>query len=203
MALERLVKTAKGLKNYVVPTKFEPFEDQLKRIRDDATVKSIFNGTDSKYHNQLEDRLRYHLSETRAENRRLKYFGATVDTIDKSLVPLDTFADAAGILTGIGYGISVGKELLELPFKIANTLYYTVKTREYTTPVKDLGYEVASFVVPGSLLDLTNRYSERVDKYVTKEAIRRFEKEVRAIKAKKPQKLVDIAEEFREVRKAA
>ena len=172
-------------------------QSYLDRARTYKEVEEIFKETDEKYHGDLERRLLYHIDEVRKENKRLKYFGKTPDTIDRLLVPIDVIADAAGILTGIGYGISVGKELVEAPFKIANTLYYTAKTKEYTSPLKDLGYELLSFVVPGSLLDLTNRYTNRVDKYMVKEAVRRFVKEAKDKSKKKPS-LVDITEELRQ-----
>ena len=177
-------------------TRNNKLEDYLAIAKEYSDVKSIFNSANPKELSSLEKRLVYHVEEVSKENRKLRYFAKTADTVDRVLVPIDALADAAGILTGIGYGISVSKELLEAPFKIANTLYYTAKTKEYLTPMKDLGYELLSFVIPGSLLDLTNRYIKRADKYTIKEAVRRFVKEVKD-KKEKPT-LVDIAEEFRQ-----
>ena len=196
MSLESKVKKVGSVARWAAPYKYVPFEDHLKIARQSNEVRDIFEETDPRYHSELEERLAYHLDHTRQENRRLKYLGATADTLDKALVPVDIVADAAGILAGLGYAVSLGKEILEAPVKIANTVYYAAKTKEFGAIVKDLGYELLSFIVPGSLLDLTNRYSQRVDKYVAKEAVRRFIKEVKARKENKKTTLVDITEEF-------
>jgi hypothetical protein len=58
-------------------------------------------------------------------------------------------------------------------------------------------------LVPGSLLDLTNRYSDRVDNYVAKEASRRFVKEFKHYKENKKKPTLDDIGEDTAFQKAA
>lgn len=190
---DKIVRAGKAVGGYVAPYKYTPFEEHLEQARKYEGVEDIldqYTGQDREF---LENRLSYHLEETRLENKRLKYTGATTDLIDKKLVPLDIIADASSFIGGGGYGISAAKEMVELPVKLFNTIYYAKKTKDYKAILTDGLYEVASFIVPGSLLDLTNRYSNRVDKYVAKEAARRFVKEA---KSSKKGNVVRITEEF-------
>jgi hypothetical protein len=200
----KVARAGKAVASIAPSVKYVPFEEHFEQATRYKGVEDIldqYSGEDRKY---LEGRLRYHLEGTRHENRRLRYSGGITDIVDSALVPVDVVADAGKIIGGIGYGISAAKELAEMPFKLFNSIYYAKKTGDYKSLIKDGLYEVASFLVPGSLLDLTKRYSKRVDKYVAKEAARRFVKEVKDKQKGEASNIVRITEEFdQEVAQAA
>jgi len=104
----------------------------------------------------------------------LKKFGKYVDTIDRALFPIDAIADYFKIFAGFGAAISATKELIEMPIKFLYDLYYIGKTGNVGAIVKDAIYEFGSWFLPGSVLDLTNRYLRRAEKDTIKYALDNF-----------------------------
>lgn len=122
----------------------------------------------------LKDELKYAVRDTYTENLRLRKFAGYVDTIDKFLVPIDMVADYMKIMGGVGYGISTAKELIEGIFKLPYIVYYTIKTGDIVGAIGNLIYEGLSWFIPGSILDLTNRYARQADKYIVNTAAKKF-----------------------------
>lgn len=109
-----------------------------------------------------------------AKNENLRRMAGYVDTADKALVPIDAVADYFKIMGGVGYGISAAKELVEAVFKLPYMAYYAIKTGDFLGALGNLLYEGLSWFIPGSLLDLTNRYADQADRYIERTAAQEF-----------------------------
>ena len=70
--IDKTISTTKNTMDYIAPYKYVPFNEHLEQIKKYSDVQEIFNETDPKYHKDLENRLMYHLENTRKENRRLR-----------------------------------------------------------------------------------------------------------------------------------
>lgn len=120
------------------------------------------------------EELKYAVRDAYTENLRLRRLAGYVDTIDKFLVPFDIVADYMKIMGGIGYGLSTAKEIVEAAFKLPYIAYYATKTGDLVGAVTNLIYEGLSWFIPGSVLDLTNRYAKQADKYIVQTAAKKF-----------------------------
>ncbi|MBI4452360.1 hypothetical protein HY637_02950 [Candidatus Woesearchaeota archaeon] len=132
----------------------------------------------------LKEQLRYSVRDTYTENFNLRRLGGYVDTLDKFLVPIDMVADYMKIMGGVGFGISTLKEIVEASFKLPYIAYYTAKTGDLVGAVTSLIYEGLSWFVPGSLLDLTNRYAKQADKYLVNTSAKKFLESIQGLEAK-------------------
>lgn len=122
----------------------------------------------------LRQQLGYAVMDTYAENQNLRRMAGYVDIADKALVPFDAVFDYMKIMGGVGYGLSAAKEIVEAVFKLPYMLYYGIKTGDIIGSIGNLLYEGLSWFVPGSLLDLTNRYADQAEKYIAKTASEKF-----------------------------
>lgn len=113
------------------------------------------------------------LAEEKKEWKLAKLAGATIDTIDKTLYPIDLIADLL-----FHHKITLMKEAVEAPFKIANTLYVSKKTGDPTIKAKDLAWEGASITPYLGVMNLTNRYSTRIDDIVVDRTVKKLEEPV-------------------------
>lgn len=135
-------------------------------------VRAALEGRSEEERRRLRGRLEELIAEAAADDWHLKVLAAGADTIDKFLVPLDAVGDLLLFVGGPGIVTNAVKEALELPAKVINTLYYAYRTGDLSVLWKDLFYELASILVPGSVLDLTNRYARRADRYIAGRAAR-------------------------------
>ncbi len=155
----------------------------------ESTVNDILNkypdirGNISKNPAYREE-LKYAVRDAYTENLRLRRLAGYVDTIDKLLIPFDIVADYMKFMGGIGYGLSTGKEIIEAVFKLPYITYYAVKTGDIVGSVTHLLYEGLSWFIPGSVLDLTNRYAKQADKYIAQTAANKFSKGLESAVAK-------------------
>jgi len=183
---------------YVAPFMQPRREEQLSQAYQLAVqnpdVRRAFTEATPEQQKALINRLSYHINAARRGTRLLRYSAGIVDTIDKlAIVPEDA---AEGSI--IGYPIGIALKLAQLPLKALHSLHYAVKAREPTAPVRDAAWETASLVVPGNVLDLTNRYAARAINYVPHHAARGFISELKGNnKKKKKNGFIDIAEGFR------
>src|SRR3989344_3177149 len=168
-----------SLATKIIPAlKQRSLDDLLGEAKKDAGVKDFLTQSPSMDEYRLrEERLRYHLERMAEETKNLYRFAKLVDTYDRALVPIDVVADYMKIMGGIGYGLSAGKEIVEAPVKAAYDLYYLGKTRDLKGFLYNIIYEGLSFLLPGSVLDLTNRYMKQADKHTVKKAVYQFLKE--------------------------
>src|SRR3989344_6308567 len=174
-----LLDKLKDAGKWAVPVFNTPnLEQQLAAAKAYEPVKALLARADSKEaYDSLEARLRQHIEGINYDTRNLYRFAKIVDTYDKLLVPVDVVADYMKIMGGIGYGLSAGKEIVEAPVKAAYDLYYLGKTRDLKGFLYNIIYEGLSFLLPGSVLDLTNRYMKQADKHTVKKAVYQFLKE--------------------------
>lgn len=142
-------------------------------IRDNSEVRTAFMGNPDKGES-LRRNLGYAVLDSYEDNHNLRRFASYIDTFDKSLVPIDAVADYTKVVGGIGFFLSTMKEGIEMIPKLAYMAYYTAKTKDLIGTVKDLAYEGLSFLIPCSILDLTNRYVKNAEKYVLKNAANKF-----------------------------
>lgn len=184
--VEKAGKIAGKAATWAVPAlKQRSLDNLLDEAKRDINVKDTLTSSPSQdEYNMREERLRYHLERTIEETHNLYRFAKLVDTYDKALVPVDAVADYMKIMGGVGYGLSAAKEIVEAPAKIAYNAYYLGKTRDVRGLMYNVIYEGLSFLLPGSLLDLTNHYLKQADKYTVKKAVSRFLKEIEERKAK-------------------
>ncbi|HLD13023.1 MAG TPA: hypothetical protein VJB87_05550 [Candidatus Nanoarchaeia archaeon] len=166
---------------WAVPALVSPnVDDQLAKAKSYDPVRLALQGSKSRdEYNRLEDVLRHHLVDTNAENGRLHHFAGLLDTYDHALVPVDAVADYMKIMGGSGFALSAAKEIVEAPAKMAYNSYYLGKTHDLMGFLKNIVYEGLSFLLPGSLLDLTNRYVHQADKYAVKQAVDRFDRDAK------------------------
>ncbi len=194
-----LIKKIEDAAKWTVPVFKRPdLEEQLKKAKEYDEIKEILsNAKDEREYGFLERKLKDHISGVNDENSNLYTFAALVDTFDKALVPVDVVADYMKIMGGVGYGISAGKELIEAPVKLVYSSYYLGKTKDLIGFLGNIIYEGLSFFLPGSLLDLTNRYLKQAEKYTLKTAVKRFVENTK--KAKEEKSVDEVAEEEKEL----
>ena len=181
----------KSLADYIFPP------DNMDSSKLESTINSIMEKdpavrADIDRNTSRKRDLEYAILDTHRENRNLLKMAAYIDSIDKSLVPFDAVADVMKIFGGVGYGLSAGKELGEHVFKLPYIAYYTLRTGNVVQSIGNLLYEGMSWFIPGSLLDLTNRYIKQAQEYLEKTAAKKFlENGVQA--AAKPQFVYDYS----------
>ncbi|MBU0472068.1 MAG: hypothetical protein KKF89_02060 [Nanoarchaeota archaeon] len=145
-----------------------------KVISENKEVRQVFK-TSIEKNDYLRTNLKYSIQDSYEYHKNLRRFSQYIDTIDKTLVPIDIVADTvSAIAYPIGVGVSWLKEMVELGPKIAYLAYYTAKTKDFVGAMGSLLYEGISSIMPGSLLDLTNKYTKQADKYVLKRAANDF-----------------------------
>ncbi len=175
------------------PMLYLPLEQHLALTYQDPRVKGIISSAQPEQQQALVERLAYHLRNERAINRDLKASGGFVDTADRVLyIP--------GIIKKIpiaGYLLSLSKKMALMPAKMLNSLYYTARTGEYATPIRDASREVVASIPFGH--EEKRIYTNRVDIYVAKKAADNFLKELKTEKevAERRKRIVDIGEELR------
>ncbi|MDO8628162.1 MAG: hypothetical protein Q7R56_00210 [Nanoarchaeota archaeon] len=187
-----LLDKMKSTGKWLVPAAVDAnVDEQLVRAKSYAPVRDALQSSKSRPEYQsLESLLRGHIVDVNAENKRVHYFAGLVDTYDKALVPIDVVADYMKIMGGVGFALSAGKEIVELPAKLAYNSYYLGQTHDLKGFLYNLVYEGLSFLLPGSLLDLTNHYVHQADKYAVKTAVDRFNRDVKnAVRAPLPSRL--------------
>lgn len=157
---------------YLFP--FGPSPDGLaRRVRRRSDVADRIEAAEAADRARLEALLRDVARQTRERHRVLRGLAGVADTIDKFLVPVDMVADAL-LFLGVGLGPNALKEALEWPLKVVHSIHYARTSGDWNAPLRDLAYELASVLVPGSVLDLTNRYANRADRFVEERVARRF-----------------------------
>jgi len=119
--------------------------------------------------------LRAYLEQVYSENYKLRNFARTVDSANRATIPIDAALDYFNIMGGVGYAAKGLKTLAMLPGYLAYDLYYTAKTKDLLgglviNPV----YEILSWASLGALPHVLAKYSKQADKYMVKEASKRF-----------------------------
>jgi len=180
MAVKDYLPKAKWFANWAVPIDASiPTDSRLEEIVDrvvanDKNVRNVFEQSPGKEAG-LKKQLGYIIQDSYHENRNLRRMSQYIDTMDKALIPFDVLADSLSLFGGpLGISLSAGKELIEMAPKLAYMTYYTSKTKDFVGAVGNLFYEGLSWFLPGSLLDLTNRYVKQAEKYLLKDAADRF-----------------------------
>jgi hypothetical protein len=125
------------------------------------------------------EKLKEYINYENIKNSRLEKIAKTIDTGNKALVPVDATLDAFNILGGVGYAARGLVSLAKLPAYIAYNTYYLGKTGDVKGAVKNVGYELASWLSPGSLPHLLNYYTRQAEKYAVKEGSKKFLKSLR------------------------
>lgn len=177
-AIKVTYKGIKRISSWAVPTESRLDKDGLDGVVDhiiktNRKVRDIFS-TNPDRGDRLRKELEYAVLDAYDENHRLRKLAGYIDTMDKALVPVDVIADYMKIMGGVGYGLSTAKELVEMGPKLLYLAYYLKKSGDLVGVVGDLAYEGLSWFLPGSLLDLTNRYANQAEKYVLKTASSKF-----------------------------
>ncbi|MBI3051531.1 hypothetical protein HYY74_03670 [Candidatus Woesearchaeota archaeon] len=173
-AAKTAYNAGRGFAGWLVPSagmdqsKLESIVDKLAK---DDRVRNILSANPG-----LRDRLKSSVMDTYAENENLRRMAGYVDVADKLLVPIDVVADYMKIMGGVGYGLSAAKEIAEAAFKLPYMAYYTVKTGDVVGTLGNLLWEGLSWLIPGSLLDLTNRYANQADSYIERTSADKFVK---------------------------
>lgn len=166
-----------------------PKEKSLEKIVDaafkDKKIKKFLGKQPIEKQKEYRALLEECVKESYYHTSNLRRFGKYVDTIDRALFPIDVVADYFKIFVGFGAAISATKELIEMPIKFLYDLYYAGKTGNVGAMVKDAIYELGSWFIPGSLLDLTNRYLRRAEKDAIKYAVKDFFEKVYKTSEKK------------------
>jgi hypothetical protein len=153
-------------------TKLEDLVDKV--VSENEVVRSIISKNPER-DSEIRRQLGYIIQDCYNENKNLRRLSQYIDTMDKTLVPVDVLADYLKLFFGVGgYSLSAGKEMIEMGPKLAYVAYYTSKTKDFVGSLGNLLYEGLSWFIPGSLLDLTNRYVKQAEKYVLKNATAKF-----------------------------
>lgn len=123
--------------------------------------------------------LKYEIEVENYKHRRLRGTAAALDTTNKALVPVDATLDAFGIFAGVGTGAKAILTAGKIPGYLAYDTYYALNTGDVKGAIKNLGWEAISWLVPGSLTHLINRYTEQADEYSAKNGGKNFANRVK------------------------
>jgi hypothetical protein len=188
----KLAKVAGYIAPFRQPKKEVQISQAYQLAVQNPEVRQAFAQATPEQQKALIQRLAYHVQAARRGTRLLRYSAGLVDTVDKLAIPAEDAAEGSVL----GYPIGIALKLAQMPIKALHSLHYAVKAREPTAPIRDAIWETASLVVPGHVLDLTNRYAARAVTYVPHHAAKGFITELRG-KNKKKKGFIDIAEGFR------
>ena len=75
---------------------------------------------------------------------------------------------------GMGSGARALLTLIKSPGYLAYDAYYLGKTGDILGTLGNIAYEGVSWLAPGALTHLINRYSHQADRYIIREASERF-----------------------------
>lgn len=123
----------------------------------------------------FESSLKNYIAIENYKNKNLERTAKTLDYTNKAIMPVDAGLDALGFLGGIGYGAGALVDVfVKLPVYSAYNAYYFGKTHDIYGVLKNIGYEAASWLSPGSLPHLMSHYIGQAENYATEKGSEMF-----------------------------
>ena len=198
-------KGARKVGEWAVPT--DSLDDLVEKALNNKDVKQTVDEAVSEHgysKDELEDRLRSYIEKEREDTKGMRYLSLTLDSANKAMVPLDSALDYLNVMGGAGAGSRALLTLVRSPGYLAYDAYYLGKTHDLKGTLGNLAYEGLSWLSPGALPHLLNRYSHQASKYIVDSASDRF---VNSLKGRldegEEDKIIDIPSEEKSERKKA
>ena len=178
--LKKVANATKKTAKWAVPVS-KNSEAQIKTALGEKEVRNALEeymqrGGD---YDKFVEGLMYDIEIENYKHRRLRGTATALDTTNKALVPVDVTLDAFGILAGVGTGARAILTAGKMPAYLAYDTYYALNTGDVGGAIKNLGWEAISWLVPGSLTHLINRYTKQADVYSAKQGGKNYTKRIK------------------------
>lgn len=161
------MKTLKKVGKWAVPTS-GGLEKLVDKVMQDPKMKNLIEKTGNS-REVLERMVRQESEKVYDDTKNLRRFATVLDTANKATVPVDATLDYFNLMGGVGTGARAVKTIATSPGYLAYDAYYLGKTGDLLGTLGNIAYEAVSWLSPGGLSHLWNRYTRQADKYMAKE----------------------------------